>query len=101
MHLEGDNVVEAIRMESIVVEVIVRGKINQIRIKDVLYMPKLQANLVSVSKLVSNGLTMPFNLNKCFVNICDDETIAIALPEDNLYETNSMKVHEANVANLV
>lgn len=48
VHLGDDSVVEALGIESIVMEVIVRGKINQFKNKkDALYVPKLQANLLS------------------------------------------------------
>ena len=54
-------------MGSIVKEAIVKAKINQIRVKDVLHVFELQSNLLSVGKLVSNGLIVQFKLNECFV----------------------------------
>lgn len=64
-------------------------------------MHKLQANLHSVSKLVSNDLNMQFNLNICFVNICDNEAIAIASRANNLYKMNFVKIHRADATILV
>ena len=46
---------EAIGIGSIVVGVLTRGKTNTIRITAVLHVPKLQANLLSVSKLCQKG----------------------------------------------
>ena len=54
--LGDNNVLQAIKMDSIVVEAILEGKINQLHIKNVFNVPKLHANLLSVSKLVSKKL---------------------------------------------
>jgi hypothetical protein len=78
IYLDDNSVVQAFGMESIVVEAILEDKINQICIKYVFYVPKLHANLFLVGKLVSNGLKVQFNLNKCIVKSCDGEAIAIA-----------------------
>ena len=78
-----------------------RGKINQIHIKYTLRVPKLQANLLSVSKLVLNNLKVQFNLNKYFVKVCGGEAIAIVPHINNLYLMNFTKVHEADAVNLV
>lgn len=43
-------------MGPIVVEVMVEGKIKRISIKDVFHVPKLQANLFLMSKVLSSGL---------------------------------------------
>ena len=56
IHLGDDSILEAIGIGSIVAKVIVRGKINKIRINECLHVPKLHANLLPVSKLVSSGL---------------------------------------------
>ena len=64
-------------------------------------MPKLQANLLSVSKLMSNALKMQFNLNDCFIKTCDGEAITIAQLKGNFYEMNFKKVHRVDVANLM
>ena len=47
VYLDDDSVVEAIGMGSIVVETIVRGQINRIRIIDALHVSNLQANFLS------------------------------------------------------
>ena len=59
-------------------ETILKGNINNIRIKYALNMSKLHANLLSVSNLVSNNLKIQFNLNECIVKSCNGEAIAIA-----------------------
>jgi hypothetical protein len=52
VHMGDDNIVEAIGMGSILVEVMMKGQIRRIRIKDVLHVPNLHANLLSVSNIV-------------------------------------------------
>ena len=59
-------------------ETILKGNINNIRIKYALNMSKLHANLLSVSNLVSNNLKIQFNLNECIVKSNNGEAIAIA-----------------------
>jgi len=53
VHLGDDSIVRAIGMDSIVVEVIVKGKTKKFRIEHVLHVPKLQSNVLLVSKLLS------------------------------------------------
>ena len=59
MHaMDDDSMVEAIGMGSIVIGVETKGIRNKVCITCVLHMPKLQANLLSVSKFLSNILNM-------------------------------------------
>ena len=62
VYLDDDSIVEVIGMGSIVLNSIVRGKINQIIIIDAVHLSNLQANFLLVSKLVLNGLNVQFNL---------------------------------------
>ena len=66
-HLDNDNVVEAINVGSVVIKTIVRGKFIRVCIKDVLHVPNLQANLLSVSKFVSNGFESAIQPKQIFV----------------------------------
>jgi hypothetical protein len=101
VHLGDDSILEAIGIGSIVMEVMVRGKINKIRINECLHVPKVHANLLSVSKLVSSGLKVQFNINKCIIQASDGHTIVIAPREGNLYHLHVIKVHGMDAANLV
>jgi hypothetical protein len=71
------------------VEVMVKGRTKRIRIKDVLHVPKLHANLLSVSKILSSGCKVQFNMNECIVRAFDGEVIVIALRDGNLYQVTS------------
>lgn len=95
VHIGDTSVVQTMKMTSIVVEAILEGKINEIHIKNALYISKLYANLLSVSKLVSNGVKPQLNLSACILKSCNIKAITIASCKRNLYEINSMKVHEA------
>jgi transposase InsO family protein len=100
VHMGDDSIVEAIGMGSILVEVMVKGQTNRIRIKDVLRVPKLHANLLSVSKILSSGCKVQFNMNVCIVRAFDGEVIVIALRDGNLYQVTFTKVCEMHVANV-
>lgn len=63
VYLGDDNVIKVIGIGFIVVNVMVRGKIKRISIKDVFHISKLQTNLLWASKLLLNGLKVQFNLN--------------------------------------
>ena len=56
MRFGDDSMAEAIGMGSIVVGVETKGIKNRVPITDVLHVPKLQADLLLVSKLLWNGL---------------------------------------------
>ena len=60
MRLGHDSVVEAIRMGCIVVGVESRGIKNRICIANVFHMPKLQANLLFMSNVLSYMLNVQF-----------------------------------------
>lgn len=52
----NDSIMKKIRMDSIIIEMMVKDITKKICIKDALHVSKLQTNLLSVSKLLSNGL---------------------------------------------
>lgn len=56
VHLGDNSVAEAIIMTFIIVEATGKGKIKRIRIKFSLNVLKLHANLLSMSKIMLNGL---------------------------------------------
>jgi transposase InsO family protein len=101
VHMGDDSIVQAIGMGTIVVEVMTNGQTKRIRIKDALHVPKLHANLLSVSKLLSSGLKVKFHMNECIVKTRDGKVVAIAPREGNLYKMAFTKVHEgADVVNM-
>jgi transposase InsO family protein len=100
VHLGDDSVVDAVGVGSIVVDVLVRGQVKKMTIKDVLHVPKLQANLFSVSKFVSSGLKVHFNVDGCTLTAPNGNVLVVAPCEGNLYQVTFTKVHEADAANI-
>ena len=95
----GDNgMVEALGMGEILVEVQVKGLTKKIRIEGVLHVPKLHANLLSVSKLSLGGLKVHFNLVECIVWSPSGVLIASAPREGNLYYLHFTKVNGTSMA---
>ena len=86
MYLGDNGVVEAIGKGSMLVETCVDNKVKRIRIHDVLYVPKLHTNLLSVSKLVARGLNVHFNTMGCKVRTQRGEVVAMATMEAKLYQ---------------
>jgi hypothetical protein len=80
--------------------VLVKRCSKNIRIKDVLHVPKLQANVHSVSKFVSGGMKAQFNIDGCTLKAPNGDVLAVASREDNMYQVTFAKAHEADVANL-
>jgi hypothetical protein len=66
-----DSVFQAIGRSSILVDTVDGGCTKRIRFKIVLYMPKLQSNLLLVSKIVEGGLNIQFGALNCSVYICN------------------------------
>ncbi|GAB1862403.1 hypothetical protein CAJAP_03482 [Camponotus japonicus] len=61
-----------------------KGKQNAIKVKEVLYVPTLEENLLSVRKLTQKGLQVNFTEEMCNI-MKDDITVATADPCGNLY----------------
>jgi len=95
----GDNgMVEAVGKGSIVVESNVEGHARRIVVQDVLHVPKLHANLLSVSKLVSRGLKVHFDTLGCAVRTREGEMLAANRMEGNLYQLDLKLVGGADVS---
>ena len=86
MYLDDDSVMKTIEIDSIFTEVMVKKKKKKNHFKDVLHVRKLQANLLSVSKLLSNGLKVQFNLNNYIMRSLDGDVIVMRQHCDGLYK---------------
>ena len=73
---------------------------RRIAIHDVLHVPKLHANLLSVSKLASKGLKVHFNVMGCIVRAQSGKMLAMGSMEANLYQLELKKVNGAEVSTL-
>ena len=86
MYLGDNGVVEAIGKGSMLVETSVDNKVERICIHDVLHVPKLHTNLLSVNNLVARGLNVNFNTTGCKVRTQGGEVMAVTTMEANLYQ---------------
>lgn len=78
------------------------GKTVNVTIKNVLYVPSLETNLLSVKKLTDLGFTISFLKEKCYIKF-EEQLAAIGKLERNLYklalvneENKAMKVIKEN-----
>jgi hypothetical protein len=77
----------------------VGGKMFLTIITQVLHVPKMNNSLISVSKLISEGLKVEFNKDGCKVNNVHETVVAQARREKNLYLLNiNVRKESANVA---
>ena len=91
----GDNgIIEAVGKGFRLVETRMKGYARNIRMHDVFHM----SNLLSVSKLISRGLKVHFNLLECVVRANNGDMLAIALLESNLYQLHTNVVNETEMS---
>lgn len=65
------------------------GKINQIQVRDILYVPELSTNLLSVSQLTNKGCHVIFNDTGCEIRNKQMELVSTArLTNNNMYKLN-------------
>lgn len=101
MRMSDDSMTEAIRMGSFVIGVETRGKMTRICITNVLHVPKLQVNLLSASKFLSNGFKVQLHVNDCIVGGENGNVVAIAQHEGNKYQMTFTEVCGADAANFM
>lgn len=81
----------SLRIESrgdVRLELDVEGRTEIVRLKNVLYVPGLCANLISVSQVIQNGNRVEFNEKKCIVYNSKNKAIATASLIDGVYRLN-------------
>ena len=98
--MDDDSVLQAIGRGSILVDTKVGGCTKRIRFKDVLYVPKLQSNLLSVSKIVDKGLNVQIGALGCSIKALNGETQAIASRDGKLFQLRCKMVHRGDQAHV-
>eukprot|EP00795_Rhopilema_esculentum_P015740 gene15740-biopygen5155 len=74
----GDNrVVLAQGTGSVWVKVKVKGKWKPVELAEVLFVPDLAKNLLSISAIVKRNLSVDFNEDKCLIQNSDGETLGL------------------------
>jgi hypothetical protein len=71
---------------------------NKIQVREVLYIPKLDANLLSVSAIVKNGYKVNFKDKSCDIYDQDNNFLCSATQINNLYQLNT---HREVFSNLI
>ena len=73
-----------------------RQKVKKCMLKDVLYVPSLSYNMISVSKATKSGKTIKFDEDGCHIFDENQKPIATAIRVGNLYYLNCARAHKAN-----
>jgi hypothetical protein len=95
-----DTVLEAIGKGNIKATMQVGGKLTHTTITQVLHVPKMKNNLISVSKLIFEGLKVEFDKDGCKVNNARGVVVAQARRDKNLYLFNvNVRKDMAHIAN--
>lgn len=75
-----------------------KGDISKALLTDVLFVPKIKGNLISVKKLTDKGFTINFKKSFCEI-IWLDRQIAIADTMSNLFKLRQINKNEVNLIN--
>ena len=74
----GDgHTLDAVGVGDVVLNLVVDGKIKKRRLRDVLYVPKLEYNLLSVSKATETGKKVKFSSDGLQFLDCDEKVVAV------------------------
>lgn len=71
---------------TVLVSGLINGVIREIIVKDVLYVPELSVNLLSVRKITEKGYVVKFDRDACQIINASDDTVAVAKLMNNIYE---------------
>jgi hypothetical protein len=94
-----DTILEAIAKGSIKATMQVGGRVLFTTITQVFHVSKMKNSLISVSKLISEGLKVEFDKDGCKVNTAHGTVVAKARREKNLYLFNvNVRKENANMA---
>ncbi len=99
VYMGDDTILEAIGKGNIKATMQVGGRGLFTTITQVLHVPKMKNSLISISKLISEGLKVEFDKDDCKVNNAHGIVVAEARREKNLYLLNvNVRKESANVA---
>jgi len=83
----------------------VKGNEVPVKLKDVLYVPELQENILSVGQMTNKGYKVSFMRNKCYINDTDGDLIATGTKHENVYyldvknvKLNQKVAHKKNMS---
>ena len=94
----GDrHTLDAVGIGDVILNLVVNGKNKRRRLRDVLYVPQLVYNLLSVSKATETGKRVKFSSEGLKILDCDDRVIAVGVKRGNLYYLNCHKYMDTQV----
>lgn len=76
----------AAKRGTVTISVSLSGKIHNITVENVLYVPNLNVNLLSVRKITKKGYVMTFDEHFCKIVNNKRRVVAIAEPANNIYQ---------------
>jgi hypothetical protein len=88
VYMGDDTILEAIGKASIKATMRVGGKLLLTTVTQVLHVPKMKNNFISLSKLILEGLKVEFDKDGCKVNNVHGIVVAQSCREKNLYLLN-------------
>ena len=82
----GDgHTLDAVGVGDVVLNLVVDGKIKKRRLRDVLYIPRLAYNLLSISKTTETGKKIKFGSDGLQFLDCDRRVVAVGVKKGSLY----------------
>lgn len=80
---------ECIGRGNIIMYILTKGGMRKIEMEDVLYVPRIDSNLVSVSVLIQKGFKMIYTSEGCFIDYGDGVHIHIGNRYDGMFVINA------------
>lgn len=86
VHTATEHIVESHGTGDVKMKVTLKdSKVNDIKLKETILVPRFKNNLLSVSRMTDNGYTVTFKKNCAFVNRHDGSTALVAKRQGQLY----------------
>ena len=100
MVLGDGRVVKAIGVGSINLRQVVNGVETNGTLQDVLHVPELLCNLLSVSKMAANGLSVNFCGDECVIKTTDGKVLGNAKQRQGVYRLSGVPRSTIEVASV-
>lgn len=97
----GKETVKAIGTGTITLNIEIDGKLKTLKLLNVLYVPDLRGNLLSVSAIANRGYKIEFDTNSANILNEKGSVVLKALKRDRMYAVKSIQLYQAKIANTV
>lgn len=92
-----NGITEGNRIITFVIEMVVKGISKRMTLKDVLHIPKRKKNLFLVSKHLTHGYKVQFDMNECFIKTIEVKEIAKRRRDGNSYIINWKRINRIEI----